>query len=443
MIERALSFLQKETLIWGPIFLLGTLALGAKTPFDLVLLALVGLYLSARYKVRGCCYSLVLLALSAIVKHAFFTTDHLWQLGLESSLGCAFFITALAFEQGEMFLESLQSQMETRKAALENLEEEIAKARETAQEQQIAFQEKAATLQKELEELQAEHSSILILNEVLRKSTARTSQENEALIAKSIDRQRQFDLLKSEFEECEKDLIRVSNTDAIVQQNRELIKELNTARYEKEQTHLINETLARLYVRENLKAKEIDQEASSLSEQLTVFHKARQTEKATIEAQLQAIQTEGNLLKERLSAALEEIALFHSRPAQPDPQIAEQLKFAQEKMVHLSQIEPLFKQLKKQFDEKNQILHQTRADLFKSDTELQKLKMEKSAFELNTIPKDVERELQSLGEQLQLLEEENHHLQELISILSDPTETAAKRKKKLKTQTPPEQEFLF
>lgn len=474
MIDRAVSFLQKDTVIWGPIFLLGTLAIGTQTPFDLVLLALVGLYLCARYKIRGCCYSLVLLGLFAIVKHAFFTQDHLWQLGLESSLGCAFFITALAFEQGEAFLDSLKSQIQTRKAALENLEEELSKAQQEAQEQQMAFQERVALLQKELEELQSDHSSILILNEVLRKTTARAQQENEMTAQKLLDQQRQFDLLKSEYEECEKDLLRLSNTDIIVQQNKELMQELNAARYEKEQTYLINETLARLYLRENLKVKEAEQEASSLSEQLAATHKevqrvaeplkeqltlsrkeietlSFQFERANLEAdqgrsallKLQEVQTERNFLKERLAAALEELSHVQRQAPACDPQMEEQLKFAQEKLVHLSQMEPLFKQLKKQFEEKTLILHQTRSDLFKSDTELQKLKLEKGAFELNPIPKEVEQELQLLGEQLQSFEEENQHLQELVSLLSDPTNDAAKRKKKLKTQSPPEQELLF
>ena len=106
-------------------------------------------------------------------------------------------------------------------------------------------------------------------------------------------------------------------------------------------------------------------------------------------------------------------------------------------------MEPLFKQLKKQFDEKNQILHETRSNLFVTDTELQRLKIEKEALELNPLPKEVERELETLSEHVLALEEENQELQELISVLTDTPSDAAKRKKKLKTQTPPEQDLLF
>ena len=193
MIERTVHFFQKESSIWGPISLLCTLAIGAKTaiPFDLLFLSLAGLYLCARFQMRGCCYALALLGITAAFKHAFLVSDHLWQLGIEGSLGLAFFISALAFEQGALFLESLNQQMETRSASLANLEEDLVKVQETTQAQQIAFQEKISTLQKELEELQSDHSSILILNEVLRKTTARHSQESASIAASAQDQQQQ------------------------------------------------------------------------------------------------------------------------------------------------------------------------------------------------------------------------------------------------------------
>jgi chromosome segregation ATPase len=520
MIQRAVRFLHKEPTIWGPISLLFTLAVAVKTaiPFDLVFIAVSGLFLCSFWHMRGCCYSLVLLAVASIFKHAFVVTDHLWELGVEGSMACAFFIIALAFEQGASFIESLHSQMQTRKAALENLEEEIAKVQETAQGQQISFQEKVATLQKELEDLQVDHSSILILNEVLRKTTARHVTESEAVHVRNFELLRKMDILKAEYEDCETQLIRLKNTDAMAIENRKLLKELNAARYEKEQTHLINETLARLYARESLKAKDADSEAASLTDQLAAARKEAEQiaqpleenlsaarseigmlkyefEKNSMEAnrareqllKLGEIQTEKNFLKERLQAAMEEIAHLQQKPREQlqsaeekiaelqkeiaslqqnpiqvvefkedpllmeklqvaqqqieelqneitlikqEPKMSEELAFAQEKVMHLSQIEPLFKQLKKQFEEKNQILHQVRSDLFKSDTELQRLRMEKEALELTPMPKEVEREVQDLGAQIMALEEENQQLQELITVLSDSPSAAPKQKKK-------------
>lgn len=522
MMQRAVRFLHKEPTIWGPISLLFTLAIAVKTtiPFDLLFISAAGLFLSARWHMRGFCYSLVLLTVGAIAKHAFVVTDHLWQLGIEGSMACAFFIIAVAFEQGASFIESLHSQMQTRKAAVENLEDEIAKVQETAQGQQIVFQEKVATLQKELEDLQADHSSILILNEVLRKTTARHSNEAESMNAKNFELLRKVDALKAEYETLESQLIRLKNTDAMAIQNQQLMKELNAARYEKEQTHLINETLARLYARESLKAKDADAEAASMAIQLDAARQEAERvagpleeslaaakneivllkfefEKANLEAnrareqllRLAEIQTERNFLRERLESAMEEIALLQQKPKEivefkqdpllveqlqqaeeqiqdlqkqmahlqqnppfqeqlmraeekigdlqkeldrikREPNLTEELAFAQERILKLSQIEPLFKQLKKQFEEKNQILHQVRSDLFKSDTELQRLRLEKEAFDLNPVPKEVEKEVQDLSAQILALEEENQQLHELITVLSDSSGAAPKQKKK-------------
>ncbi|MBX7066956.1 MAG: hypothetical protein K1X28_06980 [Parachlamydiales bacterium] len=472
MMEKAVRFIQKEPSLWGPIFLLCTVTLAARigVPYDLLLLAAGGFFLSARMQIRGCCYALVLLGLVAILRHAFLVTDHLWSLGLESSLGIAFFITALAFEQESAWIQTLESQIETRKSALENLEEEMAKVQEHAQSQQIAFQEKAATLQKELEDLQSDHSSILILNEVLRKTTARHMQEAASFEEKLYEAKREIDQLKVEYRECEEEISRIKNNDEVVSQNIQLMKELNQARYDKEQTHLINETLARLHAKEVFKAKDAETETESLKGMLQAAHQEIRRieeplkqqaaeakrlaegfkfefEKANKEAnrareellKLHEIQAERNFLKERLDAAMLELA---GQKHRVDPQMAEKLKFAEEKMLHLSQIEPLFKQLKQQFEDKTKVLQQARTDLFKTDTELQKLKIEKSALEMNPIPKEVEVELQELANRVEALEEENGELQELVSVLTN--DSPERRKKKLKTSpASPDQTLLF
>ncbi len=481
MMQRAIQFLQREPAIWGPISLLCTVAIGIKTaiPFDLLFLSASGLILCARWHMRGWSYSLLLLTLVAIIKHSFLVSDHLWQLGVEGSLACAFLIIALASEQGAAWIESLQSQMETRDATVQNLEEELVKTREMTQEQQIAFQEKISLLQKELEEIQSDHSSILILNEVLRKTSARATQENEALHASLLDVRRQKEILKAEFEECRHDIERLSNADSMARQNAELLKELNSARYEREQTHLINETLARLYARESLKAKDSDQEAASLADQLTATRKEvgrlialsdqfttsqKDLERLSNElAEKNAVLQEQGALTEQLHAARKiaentalaleiqvrkraelekELQELMNRP-KVDPEVVENLAFAQKKMMHLSQIEPLFKQLKKQFDEKTNILHQTRVDLFRTDTELQQLKIERSALDLQPVPKEVENELKILTEEILILEEENRELQEIVTLLTENPQDAAKRKKKLKTLSNLDQEFLF
>jgi chromosome segregation ATPase len=444
MMQRAIRFIEKEPTLVGPLSLLFTIAVGVKTaiPFDLLFLSVSGLLLCARFKTRGCAYSLILLSIRAIIQHAFITSDHLWELGLEGSLACAFFLMAFGFEQGSSLLESLHSQVETRKNALANLEEELAKVQEDAQSQQVIFQEKRTLLQKELEDLQSDHSAILVLNEVLRQTTARHVQENETLASRLFEMQRDKGFLKEELEALEEESVRLKNSDPILLENQALIKELNQARYQREEALLFNETLKRLTAREALRAKEANEEAASMADQLAAARKEVRRISIPLEEQIGAlkkevetltfqfekvsheanqarsqllhssqIQSERNFLRERLEAALEEIALLQNQRPKENPEMEEKVK-------KLSQIEPLFKQLKKQFEEKDQVLHQARKSLFKVETELEKVKIEKSALELNSIPKEETAELEALSVQIATLEEENKELGELVTLLS-------------------------
>ncbi len=435
--------LQKEQVIWGPLFLLATFALSFKE-IDLFLVAAAGLFLSAAMHIRGFCYFLVLLTVDIVMRHLFFTADHLWYLGIEASIAISCFIIALAFEQEASLLESLDSQIKTQSASYENLEEELARHHESAQELQIASAEKIAALQKELEDFESEHSSILILNEVLRKKTARFEEESKQHLTNLNALENQMNHLKMDYEAAQKELSRLENTDEMVALNTQLMQELGAAKCDKEQTHLINETFQRLHLKESLKAKEAEDEASSLKELLRAAHEeirriaepmqqeldARQkkinalsyeferTAERANDAHLQLqrfndVQTERNFLKERLDAALQEINHL-KRADQVDPELVEQLKSSQEKMARFAQFEPLYRQLKKQFEEKNQVLEQTRKDLFKSDTELQELKIEKE----QTFSKELEEELVKISQQVAILEEENRLLQEIVSELS-------------------------
>lgn len=472
MMQRAVQFIQKESSIWGPVFLLCALGLSLKmdVPYDLLILAIGGFFLSAKLGVRGSAYALALLGVVSALRHAFLVEDHLWSLGIEGSLAVSFFITALSFEEGSFWIQTLESQIETRKSALANLEEEMTRVQKDAQELQIVFQERGAALQKELEEIQVEHSSILILNEVLRKNMARSlleaSRFEEALYAARLENEE----LQKEFQEMNEEITRLKNEDAIVLQNTELMQELNQARFSQEQTHLVNETLMRLYARENFKVKDAEEEALSLKSMLQAAHQeVRRIEeplkeelraaKRKVEAlnfefektstevsraraellKMQEIALERNFLKERLDAAMLELAV---QKPKIDLDVLEKLKFAEEKVFQLSKLEPLYKQLKNQFEEKNLILHEVRGSLFKTDTELQRLKIEKEALDLNPLPKEVEKELQVLSGQVAELEEENKELEELVSHLS--LDSPERRKKKLKIkQSSTEQTLLF
>lgn len=460
--------------IIGPLFLVCTFAL---SPNHLWIFSagVAGLFLCSRWQMTGFFYSLIALALASVVEHLFFSPNHFWLLGLEGSYAVSFLITALSAERHCHFIQSLSSQIQTRNSSISHLEEEFAKSCDAATAQQMIHQEKIAALQSQVEEAQAEQSSLQILNEVLRKTTAHESEEMERLRSELYEVQNRLCFLLAEKEDLQKEIARFSNTDAVVLENKKLIEEINAARLDKEQTHMINETLAHLHLKENGRAKSFEEKAilleeqkEALTQQVLSLRKEReeirsQSEQAfadralsqVLDEKLKAAQTECDAMKERLRLAEEELR-NREQAAPPEPIVVqapvdmscyvekEAALALEEKVKALSQVEILHKQLKAQFAEKNEILHQTRSELFHTNTALEALRIDLSSTELqqNPIPQEMIAEFMELDEKVSYLQKENEELQNLISslLVTHPTE-AQKRKKKVKVI--PEQEYLF
>ena len=144
---------------------------------DLVFLAMLGMVLCIRGRMRGFLYSMMLLILGALVKHAFFLDFHLWQLGIEATVAVGFALTAAAVDLIHKKETTLIDQASRREKTIRNLEEDLAKARQELLEGQIAFQDRLSEIQKQLDESLSESSSFQILNDVLRKTSAQTNVE--------------------------------------------------------------------------------------------------------------------------------------------------------------------------------------------------------------------------------------------------------------------------
>jgi DNA repair exonuclease SbcCD ATPase subunit len=455
------DFIGEDFSLWqmiGPLFILCAFALSPQDPL-LLSVGIGGLFLSACWQIRGFSYALILLGIVAIAEHAFLSERHFWLLGLEGSYAIAFFITALSSEDRTSFVQSLSAKLEASGASIRNLEDEFASLREASTAERIVLQEKIGTLQKEIEEIQSEQSSLLILNEVLRKTAARECLERDEAKESLVDAERCLAQRFLELEGIQKELAHLTDSNALVLENREVRGEINAARVDREQARLISETLSRLHAKECLKAKEgeariafleeengklkkdfsfLQVEAETLTGHLEEIGRERERQQLALQ-QFEAIQTDRNYLKERVEKAEVELEQRRENPVHP-----EELLYLQEKVASLSEIEALYKQLRTQFEEKNSILHKTRVQLFRADTELETLKMEKEQRELliNPIPEEMRREFSALEEELDSLEKENEELEDLVSTLTEnPIDSPSRRKKKVKMD--PDQKFLF
>lgn len=425
----------------GPLFILCTFAL-APTNLLIFFAGIMGLFLSAKYRMGGFIASLILLSAIAIGEHLFYSSSHLWLFGLEGSYAMAFFITAQSANQHLSFVRSLFSQLETRSSSILNLEDEFTKSRLESTKQQLFAQEKIDSLQKQLEEVLSEQSSLLVLNEVLRKTTAQHMAGKEGLSEELYHLQSRLDSELSEKEEFQAEISRLKNEHGLAAENQRLIEEIQAIRADREQTHTLKETLERLYAHEHQRAgaacaqmvsfeaekRESDEKIAALESELKPLRVSleqiqqdRDLYRMSAEKS-DAIQRERNLLKDRLQQAEFELAQKAGSVAAPE------LELLEEKIKKLTSVELLYKQLRAQFEEKNVILHKTRSELFVVDNALQTLQIEMTRKELDGIPQEFVKELSSLENELSLLQEENGNLQNIISALSVPSDPIVKKK---------------
>jgi hypothetical protein len=227
-----------------------------------------------------------------------------------------------------------------------------------------------------LDELTSEKASLDILNDVLRKNHAKLASEQEAWKEKLHMIERTLVEKSEESRSFQKEIAHLKNTDALLIDHKSLQAELNQTRIEKEQMKLINEALVRMH-------------AKTVSQQ----HEAQRT--------VEQLKTD----------------LANASAIQADPKQAEELH----------QLQCLYKQLKAQFEERNQVLHQTRANLFKIDTELQTLRLQ-NELDLQQEPfQEIVQELDELEKEASSLKEENQELEATITYLLHRSPFSAKQ----------------
>jgi hypothetical protein len=427
------------------LFLMGTLSLGLMGKgihYDLILVVLLGFFLSSKGGLRGWGYACGCLGLVSIFNHLQLEGAHVWQLGLEVSIGFSLLLVALGEEQGKGFVSTLEGRLGIREQTIRDLEAEAVKFQGELAQSQLETSEKLAELRLCLDESEQELSSIQILNEVLRKNMAQVGLEKEVLAETHLQTSRKMGQLLQEIDLLQKELHRLSSESRLAEQNRHLFKELNEVRVKEAEVHLAHETALRLYAQEKRRAEEgqgrvdlAERQIEQMAQELEALQKIR--------SRLEEVQTERNFLRERLTRAEEEWAQKKEGPAvslesvertpvvsreAEEGHLLQQIQELREQLALLSKTEPLYRQLKGQFEEKNQVLHETRVLLFRSDTELQRLRKEaeEKALHWDPVPEALQHEMESVAIENQSLEEENRELQELVTCLMN--ESPVKKK---------------
>lgn len=487
--------------IIGPISLICTLFLAGKAiaipNYDLILVSIVGLYFCAKWRFQGCLVALVLLSVSAACKHLIYTDHHVWQGGFELSVAIALIITTLVFHESAKYVDGVKAQNVAQSQTIEFLEEDLIRVKSHSAEEALITSDKIIQLQSQLDEALTESSSYQILNDVLRKSTARAIEEKEQLVSQIFQSDRRSGQLLSEIDVLQKELARIGDESAVIQQNGQLFKELNEARVKEAQTHLVNDTLARMHRSENARVKTLEGQQNELGLQL---QKAKQEQennamlveelnlkidalsssaqrqhdaqneraqfleteleqkktllytfskqfeevqllnsnlselKGTLETELEqarqqilsappAITPEREaFLVEQITSTLSQLESLESKTKRVD-ELEAQLEMQQIRLAQYTDLELLYRQLKGNFQEKTQILHETRVELFHVDTELQTLKqqIQESRLDVEPVIPEMTAEIEEIEQENKALTLENSLLNEIVTQLMSST----------------------
>ncbi len=263
----------------GPFFLILTLALTNMQTIanaDLFAMAAVGLLLCLKYRKKGLYGALSLLTAMAVYKHLQLYQNHLFELGLETSIAIGLFISYLSFEQISEQIKSLEVKENTFQNERTKAEERLAKEIDFHERQHKNFKFEMDRLNGLLEEKTEEVVTLKSLSENLRNSLAEKEKE------------RGVDDLKGKIEEKNRLIQEYENHTAELKKTETLYNQLKNQFEEKKELlqntrkelFLIKEEAERLKreraennSEDNPAIRELQQELGNMNEELTRFEK--------------------------------------------------------------------------------------------------------------------------------------------------------------------------
>jgi hypothetical protein len=472
-------------LLLGPVFLLASLFLASYTnapQYDLWLISLLGCYFLAKFPRWGLIFSLGIVVLRSLWKHIG-SESHTWQLGLESSIALGFVITHISFQRFGSYLGALNQKLSERETKAVELEtkyktevEALAKDKDAALESLW----KAIAEKKEIEEQSVSLNGLL---KTLRTSVKQQDFEREQFALQMAENSKIIRSFELDIQKLREEKEKLKDVQKIKESEEALQQKLNDTRVEKYQAQLINESLAKLLSKEMGKAKDSEKEiakSSSEIESLTSLLKLREQEleeklskrssemealtsllktmqqeakeKEQKEALLvQSLKEEMQKKEQEVFIAKDQIALERTQLLAEVGALKREIRESQEKLQekHLlaktyetkfaedREKEASFIQLRKQFDEKTELLHDTRVQLFHTETKLLAFERERfnSFQEEDESFKQMAKLLAELQEEVLNLENERKELTAFISHLLPVQESLLKPKNPSRKKT--------
>ena len=393
----------------GPFLLFGAL-LAANHSLELWLFSLIALFLVWRYQQKGFFYSLGLFLLVALLRQSS-TSFHLWELGLESSVLIAMLVTKECFSTVEDFLTSLHLEIKQEKKERASLyDEQQRRVFDLEQEKQVLL-DKLTHIEEKSGLLNVEKKDLEKLCHTLRASSTLAENFKESLMQELAEEKRNCILKEQAIQEQLQLIEKLKESKKLKEENALLLQKLNKERVNHHQSEVVQDVHLQLYQKEKKKAEEAYQLIAIKDMEQQNLHEVIENHKKEITSLSQNLEKayrELESVKEKFPTKeimdSSKVAKEYASLKEKYEEKLELLKHSQDRLKELSQMEGAYLQLKKQFLDKDSLLHQTRKELFSMETKL--LTFEK------------EKELSSHGfTDLESLEEENKELQELVTQL--------------------------
>jgi DNA repair exonuclease SbcCD ATPase subunit len=393
----------------GPFFISLTLFLTSFSTVpnkDLFLLSIVGLWLCLKKGEKGFFYSISFLAILTIFKHFEISSHHIWQLGIEFSLFLGFMISYYSIEYINDFMENIDINKKQQIEDISKIQEELKKEEDFHQRQHKNFKYEIERVNLQIEEKKTEISSFKNLVENLRKTIQEKEQEQKELIYRVKEEANISSFLRQEIEDMKQHILNIEDQDLLVKRNESLLNELNLSQVEKEQIYSVNQSLTESLSKEINIRKEEEKQKSFLLEKIEA-----------LEERILYLQNESHCLKQELLDEKDKSNDFSLSQNIEDKKL---LHHYEKKYLELKKHESLYDQLRTQFNDKNKVLAETRKELFHVTEQLEAIGREKEMKGLDEtlIDRALYRQLGVFEEEIASIEEENEHLQEIVSCLN-------------------------
>ncbi len=403
LIDEKLENNLKFWVLLGPYLLFLSISLAT---FDLAIFTAVALFFCYRFKFKG-----LILALAALVTYGFYTqvnleNNHLWNLGLQISIALGLIISTFGFDEIKNYLSLLDG---SKNQDFCNLQKQLKEKQEQLEATCKNLEENLIILKGELNKKSQKLLQISAENENLKKDLQDNIHRKDYLLNELDNKVKEIDELHIKQDELYEKISFLKDEEFLHEKNKNYQKEI-------EELKSLNE----VYKKEkDIILKELDEKKQKIEKLLSQISQSADIK--DFESIIKQKEEEISNLKEKLN----------NLPNIKNTVVnSEQMN--ENKAKDFNSLNSLYVQLKNQFEEKQQILHKTRRELFQVKEKLTAYQKEhnKDFEDLTENEKMILSDLDQTIEDLQKYKNENEALEEMVSLLlnkkgnlSDKTKT--------------------